>query len=516
MALTAYNKKRNFKQTSEPIGNKSPGSSDLQFVVQKHAASHLHYDFRLEMKGVLKSWAVPKGPSMNPADKRLAMMVEDHPYSYKDFEGNIPAGNYGAGNVIVWDNGVYHIAGNSNENEEKQLLAGLKKGHISFILSGKKLKGEFSLVKLHSKEPNAWLLIKKDDRYATSTDILKKNKSVISRVTLESMAERNKEKAAKTENNVIKKTKKKAQLLKPMLAKIGDKPFDNKDWVFETKYDGYRALALCNGHGEVKLYSRNLLSYNEKFPAVIKELERLKHPCLLDGEVVVEDKLGRPGFQLLQNYLTNGTGNLKYYVFDLLQLMNEVTRGLELTKRKELLKLLLGKTKLKCIFYSSHVKEYGIKFYSKALKKNWEGIIAKRANSLYLTNTRSSDWLKIKIAKQQEAIIAGFTAPQGTRKYFGAILLAAIKDGRLKYIGHCGTGFNEETLKNLYEKFKPLFTQKTPFTENVKPNQKVQWLKPRLVCEVKFTEWTGDENMRHPVYLGLREDKKWNEVTVEK
>jgi bifunctional non-homologous end joining protein LigD len=301
-----------------------------------------------------------------------------------------------------------------------------------------------------------------------------------------------------------------------MLAKIGDKPFDNDEWIFETKYDGYRALALCDGRGGVKLYSRNLLSFNDKYPDIVSSLSHIKHACLLDGEVVIEDKKGRSQFQLLQNYMRSGEGSLTYYVFDLLQLDGEDTTGLELIKRKELLNLLLSKTKLKNVFYSSHIKANGIKFYKEAVKKGWEGIIAKRADSFYETDRRSGEWLKLKIVKQQEAIIAGFTAPQGSRKHFGALLLAAVKNKSLKYIGRCGTGFDTKELNRLYTLFKPLLTAKSPFGKTSIADNGVQWLKPKLVCEVKFTEWTGDENMRHPVYLGLREDKTWNEVTIEK
>ena len=301
-----------------------------------------------------------------------------------------------------------------------------------------------------------------------------------------------------------------------MLAKTTEQALDDKDWVFETKYDGYRALGLCGGDGQVNLYSRNLLSFNTKYPQIVAELKKIKHPCLLDGEVVIEDKNGRSQFQLLQNYLNTGTGNLKYYVFDLLQLNDEDVTGLELLKRKELLKLLLAKAKVKNIIYSDHINGTGNKFYKEAVKKGWEGIMAKRADSLYLPDRRSNDWLKIKIVKQQEVIITGFTAPQGSRAYFGSLILAAVKNKQLKYIGHCGTGFDGKTLKMLYSKFKPLFTDKSPFKQNVIPNNKVQWLKPQLVCQVKFTEWTSEESMRHPVFLGLRDDKNWHEVTIEK
>jgi bifunctional non-homologous end joining protein LigD len=526
MGLSLYKKKRNFAKTSEPAGKVKTRSKELIFTVQKHAASHLHYDFRLEMEGVLKSWAVPKGPSLNPEDKRLAMMVEDHPYDYKDFEGNIPEGNYGAGNVIVWDYGTYEPR-EETDNPEKSLLAGLKKGHITFILHGKKLKGEFVLVKLRNgKQENAWLLVKKDDKYASTEDVLKKDKSVLSRATLETLAKRygndktgkpraanEKPKATAPKKRAVKK--KPATQVKPMLAELHDKAFDSDEWVYEMKYDGYRALALCDGEGGVELYSRNLLSFNNKYKAVVEELKKIKHPCLIDGEVVVEDRAGQSSFQALQNFNTTGKGTLKYFVFDILSLDDNDLTGLPLLQRKELLELLLKKHTLKNIFYSPHVKEKGTTLLAKAQKKGGEGIIAKKAESPYRTNKRSSEWLKIKISNEQEAVIVGFTEPRGSRNHFGSLLLGVYDGKELIPAGHCGTGFDFATLNDLYNKFKPLFTDKSPFKKRVRMNGKVQWLKPKLVAQVKFTEWTGEGSMRHPVFLGLREDKKASEVKRE-
>jgi bifunctional non-homologous end joining protein LigD len=522
MGLTKYHKKRKFTSTNEPPGKvKTSANNALIFVVQQHHASHLHYDFRLEMEGVLKSWAVPKGPSMNPDDKRLAMMVEDHPYDYKDFEGHIPDGNYGAGNVIVWDNGTYQSA--TADGDEHDLLAGLKKGHLNFILKGKKLKGEFSLVKLRGKQENAWLLIKKNDKYATEDNILSKTRSVISRRTLEMLdkqtprGQSDKNKAAKPPAKKAVVVKKKPGLIRPMMAKLIDKPFDDMDWLFEVKYDGYRALALCDGNVDTHLYSRNLLPFNGKFPTVVQDLSHMKHPCLLDGEVVVENSKGISGFQLLQNYQTTKKGKVKYYVFDLLQLNGEDTTGLALKDRKQLLDTLLKKYKWKSVIYSTHVNAKGTSFFEKAQQKGWEGIIGKRIDSTYHPDKRNGDWVKIKITNEQEAIIVGITEPKGEREAFGSLLLAVYDDKRqLQYIGKCGTGFDTATLKELYKKFKPLFSGSSPFKENVRPGGKTQWLKPVIVCQVKFTEWTEDGHMRHPVYLGLREDKKAKDVKHEK
>ena len=516
MSLSKYNQKRDFKQTQEPKGKVEKSAEELIFVVQKHAASHLHYDFRLEMNGVLKSWAVPKGPSMNPDDKRLAMMVEDHPYSYKDFEGNIPEGNYGAGNVIVWDNGTY-TSDEKVGNPEKKLLEDLKKGRLSFILKGNKLKGEFSLIKLKGKQENAWLLMKKNDKYATDADILQKNKSVLSKRALEELEEKSKKAISsgkeKSPSNKKKNSIEKATFIKPMLASIKEKPFDDPDWVFEKKYDGYRSIAVINP-SEVNLFSRNEISFNSNFRPVAEELKKIDHTAVLDGEIVVEDESGKANFQLLQNYLKTGSGILKYYVFDLLNLDGNSITELSLLERKELLKILFNKYQFTNIFYSEHTTEKGTELFDIAEKNKEEGIIAKKADSNYTVNKRSNDWVKIKTSNQEEAIIIGITEPKKSRKYFGALLLGQYYGKRLQFIGKCGTGFNEQTLKELYTKLKPNFVTTSPLSEKTGLRDTIQWVKPKLVCQVKFTEWTKDNHLRHPVYLGLRIDKKASEVFV--
>ncbi len=514
MSLSRYNEKRDFKQTSEPKGVVGKSDKGLIFVIQKHAASHLHYDFRLEIDGVLKSWAVPKGPSLDPDVKRLAMMVEDHPYSYKDFEGTIPEGNYGAGNVIVWDNGTYIPADDYEGNGEKKLKAGLHKGHLSFIMKGKKLKGEFSLIKLHGKQENAWLLIKKEDKYATVEEITKKDKSVISKMSLEDLEKKAVKYQADAKKSKAPK-KEKAEFIKPMLADITEKPFDDDDWVFENKYDGYRTIAVINPD-DVQLFSRNELSFNSNFKTIATQLKKISHTCVLDGEVVVEEASGRSDFQLLQNYIKTGKGTLKYYAFDILNLDGNNTTSLSLLQRKELLKLLLRNQKLPNVFYSEHTIGTGTTLYNDAVKNKNEGIIAKKATSEYAVGQRSSNWLKIKITQQEEAIIIGITEPKNSRNYFGALLLGQYDGNELKFIGKCGTGFNEKTLKELYAKLKPNFTETAPISEKTALRDTIQWVKPNLICQVKFTEWTQDKHLRHPVFLGLRIDKQVTEVKSNK
>jgi bifunctional non-homologous end joining protein LigD len=521
MSLTRYNEKRNFKTTSEPKGLVGKSDNELIFVVQKHAASHLHYDFRLEMDGVLKSWAVPKGPSLDPQIKRLAMMVEDHPYSYKDFEGTIPEGNYGAGNVIVWDNGTYMPADDYKGDAESKLLADLKKGHLSFIMKGKKLKGEFSLVKLRGNQENAWLLIKKEDKYASTDDILLKNKSVISKSTLEALQKKSvKDKSAVEKKKPDKKPEasgtqpiRSAAFIKPMLANTTEKPFDDADWIFENKYDGYRSIAVINTN-DVQLFSRNQLSFTANFRPIAEELKKIGHIAVLDGEIVVENASGSD-FQLLQNYLRTAKGSLKYYVFDILSLDGNDTTNLSLLQRKELLKLLLKKQKLTNIFYSEHIEGNGKSFFELAIKNKTEGIIAKKAASQYRIGQRSDEWLKIKISQQEEAIIIGITSPKNSRSYFGALLLGQYDGNELKFIGKCGSGFTQEILKELYTKLQPYFIDKSPAYQKIALRDSIQWVKPKLVAQVKFTEWTQDKHLRHPVFLGLRTDKKATEVKFE-
>jgi bifunctional non-homologous end joining protein LigD len=501
--LDKYHQKRDFTSTGEPKGELKKSQNELIFVVQKHAASHLHYDFRLELNGVLKSWAVPKGPSMNPDDKRLAIMVEDHPYDYKDFEGTIPQGNYGAGNVIVWDNGTYTLVeAQSKTAIANKLEADLKKGHLSFILKGKKLKGEFSLVKLNSEQDNTWLLIKKNDSYATDEDILKKDKSVLSKMTLADLEK----KPMDSKTNGI------AAFVKPMLAHTTEAPFDKKNWVFEKKYDGYRTIAVINPD-QVNLFSRNELSFNKNFRTIADELKKINHVAVLDGEIVIEDETGRSDFQLLQNYIKTGKGTLKYYVFDILNLDGNDTSNLSLLQRKELVEILLHKFKLPNVFYAPHSEEKGVLFYEQATEKKWEGIMAKESNSLYRPGKRSSEWLKIRISQQEEAIIIGITESKTTRSYFGALLLAQYDHEKLRFIGKCGTGFKEDTLKELYHTFEPYFMEKSPLVDKIPLRDTIKWLKPKFVCQVKFTEWTQDSYLRHPVFQGLRIDKKPREVT---
>jgi bifunctional non-homologous end joining protein LigD len=534
MALKEYNKKRVFNYTPEPKGGKS-GSGQLQFVVQEHDASRLHYDFRLEMEGVLKSWAVPKGPSLNPQDKRLAMMVEDHPFDYKEFEGVIPEGNYGAGRVIVWDQGTYEPLEKtgSKEEQEEELLKELKSGSLKFRMFGKKLNGEFALVRIKNnrqKGDNSWLLIKHNDEYASKADITKKGKSVISGKTVSRIGKDKKAKewisdkpktgkkpAEKPEKQttadniqeLLKKGKKAAipRSVKPMLATLVEKPFNEKDWIFEIKWDGYRAIATIQ-KGNAGIASRHHISFDEKFLPVKKALEKWTVNAVVDGEIVALTEDGRRGFQELQGFLKQGKAAvLAYYVFDLLWYEGKNYTHLPLKERKAILQSILP-ARDNIIKYSDHVEEKGIPFFEAALAKGLEGVMAKKADSVYKENHRSKNWLKIKNNQLAEVIICGFTKGRHSRKYFGAVILGRYDGKELKYIGHSGSGFDEHGLKDLFAKFQPLITEKCPFKVRPKTNMPATWLKPELVCMVKYTEVTHDGSLRHPIFMGLREDKK--------
>ncbi|PSK91672.1 DNA ligase D [Taibaiella chishuiensis] len=564
MSLSQYKHKRNSKTTPEPFGG-ATGKDALHFVIQKHAASHLHYDFRLEMNGVLKSWAVPKGPSLNPADKRLAMMVEDHPYDYKDFEGIIPKGNYGAGTVIVWDEGTYIPIDESKgkKAQERSLMKQLKAGSLKVRLSGSKLKGEFALVKTGMAE-NSWLLIKHKDQHAATTDVTRKARSVLSNKTLEEIkpgtpkakatkaaepeaANKNpaqaRKAAKKTKRDAIPTQKKEEppdsitatlkglphkpfpRQLSPMLATLVDAPFDDEDWAYEIKWDGYRALAFRKGK-TATIRSRNDKVFDEKFYPVLDALEAWDVEAVIDGEIVAVDEKGMARFNQLQNWRSEADGQLQYYVFDVLWYTGKQTTGLPLSQRMALLKAIVPPGD-GIIRLGLSVTGRGQDLFKAARDMGLEGIMAKRLDSPYLPGIRTQDWLKIKVQKRQEVVIAGYTRNTGSPKLFSALLLGVYEQGKLQYAGKVGTGFDQQQQEALMKRFRPLVLKKSPFKEipdynkpsrfrPKPPDATATWLKPQLVCEITFTEITEDGVFRHPSFLALREDKKATGVTREK
>ncbi|PTR01080.1 bifunctional non-homologous end joining protein LigD [Mucilaginibacter yixingensis] len=557
MSLSKYKEKRDFKKTSEPKAGKSNDDKALHFVVQKHDATRLHYDFRLEMEGVLKSWAVPKGPSVNPKDKRLAMMVEDHPYDYKDFEGIIPKGEYGGGTVIVWDEGTYEpietVKG--KKAQDKLLLKQLKEGSLKIKLHGQKLNGEFALVKTQGMGENGWLLIKHKDDYASARDITKEDKSVVSKKTIAQMEKGAKHVWKDGKDQQLKdapEVKKKAltktaaeeyathhsveallkegeksplpKNLKPMLATLVDKPFDDPDWLYEVKWDGYRAVSYVN-KGGVEIQSRNNKSFNDKYYPLRKLMEKWAVNLVIDGEIVVLKDNGQSDFGSLQNWRSEADGHLSYYVFDLLWYEGKNLTHLTLAKRRKILENVIpaddDRIRLSQVFNAK-----GTEFFDAAKRMGLEGIIAKKADSTYTPGLHSKEWLKIKVNKRQEVVIGGFTRNEGTAKKFSSLLLGVYENGKLQYTGKVGTGFNDKMQTEMMEQFKPLMTDKVPFMNEPDynkpsrfrpnpPNAKAYWLKPELVCEISFAEVTSDGVFRHPSFEGMRADKKARDVVRE-
>jgi bifunctional non-homologous end joining protein LigD len=567
MSLEKYVEKRDFNKTAEPKAGRSKDKDHLMFVIQKHDASRLHYDFRLEMDGVLKSWAIPKGPSTDPKVKRLAMMVEDHPFDYRNFEGIIPQGEYGGGTVIVWDEGTYEpieeIKG--KKAQEKHLLEQLKSGSVKIKLHGEKLEGEFALVKTHGMGENGWLLIKHNDDFASKTDITKKDKSILSGKTIETMEktsekvwqhghEEDVERLGKTSKKkalaepaeevvgedlvegqvdkaepdvaaILKSAPKSAapKNIKPMKATLVDEPFDDPDWVYEVKWDGYRAVAVIDKNG-AELISRNNIPFDKYYP-INKILKDWQINAVIDGEVVVLNDKGLSDFSALQNWRSEADGNLVFYVFDILWYEGKNLMGLPLSDRQAILKEILP-TNNDNVRQSKVFAANGIEFFEAAEKIGMEGIIAKKASSVYTADLRSKEWLKIKVQRRQEVIIAGFTKNAGTSKAFSALVLAVYNGKELKYAGKVGTGFSEKMQKEMMAQFKPLITDKSPFDVEPdvdKPSRfrpqrlgaKPTWLKPELVGEVAFAEVTSDGVFRQASFKGMRIDKKAKDVILE-
>ncbi len=488
MALDAYKKKRDFDKTPEPKGEL--GKENLgRFVIQRHQASRLHYDLRLEMEGVLKSWAVPKGPSMNPHHKRLAIMTEDHPVKYLSFYGTIPKGNYGAGVMDIWDEGTFKVLESSEGSDP---VAQIQKGDLKIEFFGKKLKGNFALVHTRrGEEKNQWLLIKKKDDYSTDLDY---DAEVFAEI--KKPLGLGKVKALNPQ-----------EFIKPMLASTAGKIFKDPDWVFELKWDGYRVLANIKD-GKVNIYSRNGISYNQKFNSIRKELEHIPFDCILDGEVVVMDKKGKTDFQKLQKYDPEKTkGQLIYYVFDLLHLNGMDTISLPLLERKSLLPEILEG--LENVLLCDHIEGMGPTLYKRAIDAGMEGVMAKKVDSVYVPGYRSENWLKIKTSNSEETIICGYTDSNTGGSLFGSLILGMIRGKKLTYVGNCGSGFSSEEQKSLLKKFENLEIDDSPFDEKIPLKGRIpHWIIPELVCEVKFSEWTNSGLMRHPVYKGLRYDKE--------
>jgi bifunctional non-homologous end joining protein LigD len=631
MSLDEYKRKRRFEETPEPPP-KLDKQSRHRFVVQCHAATRLHYDFRLEMEGVLKSWAVPKGPSLDPADKRLAMQVEDHPVSYFDFEGTIPAGNYGGGTVMVWDAGTWEplspvaVNGQYVPATEKEAAAMLAKGDLKVRLKGKRLNGDFALVHIKGRagsKGNEWLLIKKkDDRVVAGFDIDAYDTSILTDRTMEQIAgdegsaewkssrpasrgkvkdawladaiarvgskrkslnaegAKKKKLTAEAAENAEKKNGKSPRqsarrvghartsaedsapriaaskslrkklsassassavgglagaeerampaVIHPMLATPAAEAFDDPDWLFEIKWDGYRAVAFID-EGRVRLVSRSQNDLSAQFPELGSLPQFVKaQRAILDGEIVALDDEGRPSFSLMQQRTGFQPGKRQlprregvpviYYAFDLLYLDGFDLRRVALEQRKQLLQGRIENSGV--IHFSDHYAEKGLDLFEAAKQRGLEGIVAKKRGGAY-QEKRSSDWVKIKITQRQECVIGGYTDPEGSREYFGALVLGLYdRRGRLIHVGQVGTGFDQKALKEIFARLQPLMAKPNPFFGEIGGLRKVHFVRPQLVAEIKFAEWThetaeGGMKLRAPVFMGLRSDKPAEECRLE-
>ncbi|MGN6209345.1 DNA ligase D [Asticcacaulis sp.] len=517
--LEKYRQKRDFKITAEPEGivRKKAGH---RYLIQKHAATRLHYDFRLELDGTLKSWAVTKGPSLDPADKRLAVEVEDHPVDYGRFEGTIPKGQYGGGTVMLWDEGTWEPIGDPHE--------GLKKGDFKFRLNGKRLKGEWVLVRMkprpQDKGRNNWLLIKHHDEHVVEDDddhILTDNMtSIASGRTMEEIAECGGRvwKSSHAEKTTPTKKASKAPALKfiePELATLADAIPTGKDWLHEVKFDGYRTFAYIEGNS-VRMLTRKGLDWTPKFQALADRLADLSvKSAIIDGEVVALNTEGRSSFTELKNALSAGkSADLQYYVFDLLYLDGEDLRGLHLLERKaRLAELLKGKDFDGRINFSEHFFEADKGFLNRICDMEMEGLICKRADAPYVSG-RAKSWLKVKCHKRQEFVVGGFSEPTHAERGIGAILLGYYEEEKFVYAGKCGTGFDRDTSVALRKALDKLEVVKSPYDDKLPADARrgAHYVTPQLVCEVEFTEWTDDGRLRHPSFQGLREDKPAQEV----
>lgn len=532
MALERYNRKRDFDKTPEPRG-KARIKEGRSFVVQKHDASRLHYDFRIEIGGVLVSWAVPKGPSLDPSHKRLAVHVEDHPLEYGTFEGVIPKGQYGGGTVMLWDRGRW-------APDEGDPTKAIKRGKLSFTLEGERLRGGWTLTRLRSRNVSGddrdnWLLIKRDDEHAAPEEgdsSVPEDRSIESGRTMREIAEgegarkdrnRKKSRTARPKAPAISAVDgaRKAPLprsLSPQLCTLTDEAPRGEEWLHEIKFDGYRLVARRTARG-VHLLTRTGKDWTAKFTPLAEAVAKLPvETAIIDGETTILDPRGHSSFQKLQNAIKARTfDSLAYYAFDLMYLDGyDLTRS-PLVERKRLLRAIVPETDTGILRYSDHVLGGGGAVHENACELALEGIISKRTNAPY-EQARSKLWLKIKCARRQEFVVIGWTPPSGSRKHFGSLLLGAYDaDGTLTYCGKVGTGFTEQSLKEVKRRLDAFSRKTCPADEppSADEGRGARWVKPELVAEVAFTQWTDDGRLRHPAFQGLREDKPARKVRVE-
>ncbi|SOC82799.1 bifunctional non-homologous end joining protein LigD [Ensifer adhaerens] len=530
MSLQTYNARRRFDKTPEPEGTDAkPGGSS--FVIQKHAARRLHYDFRLELDGVLKSWAVTRGPSLDPEDKRLAVEVEDHPLAYGDFEGEIPKGQYGAGAVILWDRGIWHAIGDAHK--------GLKKGHLEFSLEGEKLSGRWHLVRMKPRsgeKRNNWLLIKGEDEAARpdhGDELLEEMPlSVKSKKRIEEMAKapvarwsngkavgEPAPKGSATETNWPKGAKRGRLpgFVEPQLATLKAAPPKGAAWLHEIKFDGYRIQVRLD-HGEIALLTRSGLDWTEKFGVDLAQALRAlpAEAALLDGEMVVERANGVSDFSALQKDLSEERSDrFVFYAFDILHLNGHDLRAAALKDRKAKLEVLLKNVGPR-IRYSAHFDEAGGLVLDHACRLSLEGVVSKRADGKYRSG-RTGQWIKSKCSERQEFVIGGYAPSSTSKTAIGSLALGVYEGEALRHVGRVGTGFSRDVAEMLFDRLKPLVTEKSPFAEALDASARRQlvFVKPELVAEVEFRAWSADGNLRHAAFRGIREDKPAREIVKE-
>ncbi|MBV9009452.1 MAG: non-homologous end-joining DNA ligase [Verrucomicrobia bacterium] len=563
MGLTTYRRKRDFDVTAEPAGTSQPKAKTkaARFVIQKHDATRLHYDFRLEMEGVLKSWAIPKGLPWAQAEKHLAVEVEDHPIEYGDFEGIIPEGQYGGGTVMLWDRGTYEVT------HADSPLAGLRAGKFHVILHGKKAQGEWAMIRIRPQgDKNQWLLMKtggsvkplsskRDDesvktgrtmkqiaaqadaewqsnrveQQSTGSEFKSRIRAAIKRKTA-GVAEPSRSVSDKKEaGSLLQLPKAKAQFIEPMKPRLVEQLPAGGNRSYELKFDGIRALAVKSSGRRVQLISRNEKELNKRFPEIAAACEEIAaEQFVIDGEVVAVDEEGRSSFQLLQRgELDAQDAPLLFYAFDLLQMNGRSLLSLPLTERKQLLGAMLPKTS-NAIRFSGELPGEPQTLLEEVKRRGLEGLIGKQRDSVYEPGRRSGAWIKIKCVNEQEFVIGGYTPPAGSRKFFGALLVGYYDRKRLLFAGKVGTGFDAKSLAELYQKMRSEKAEACPFADlpskqngqwvqGITPGEmrRCTWVKPKFVCQIKFAEWTRDLKLRQPVFLGLREDKAAREVVRE-
>jgi bifunctional non-homologous end joining protein LigD len=541
--LAKYRSMRDFAKTAEPAGGaarpkRKTRKRALHFLIQKHAATSLHFDLRLELDGVMKSWAVPKGPSLDPANKRLAMEVEDHPMEYNEFEGTIPKGQYGGGTVMIWDRGTYTAdkADDYDGDDAAAVREGLRKGDLKFSLNGERLQGSFVLVRTRPTERGKpqWLLIKhRDDAAEPGSDVVAENMtSVVSGRSMEEIAG-GKSKVwqsnrAGTTRSSTAREKIPTTAITPMLATAGkDLPTDG-DWTYEPKYDGIRVLAFVTA-GDVRLITRNAKDKTKQFPEIAADLKKLPgktgRAYVLDGEIVALSD-GEPArFQELQSrmHVENPIAIKRlskdlpaaFIVFDMLVDGEDILVSEPWSDRRSHLEKRLARKRLASIRLGDTTPDAGA-MLKQAQEHGWEGLMAKRTDSVYRPGVRSKEWLKLKLERRQEFVVGGFTEPRNSREHIGALLLGYYDDdGNFVYAGHTGGGFTRKSLNDMYARLTSLERKTAPFTETPKTNEKPHWTKPEVVVEVKFNEWTNRGILRQPIFLGVRDDKDPGDVRRE-